>query len=149
MTNFWRRWLTIWCAAVGAFGMVIMAGAFAATDAPIRVLLDTMNGSAPLEMTASLRFALALMGAVTLGWAATLYAAIRAADLLGDRGQPIWRMLTAGVVGWYVVDSVLSVATGFGLNALSNTIFLIAFLWPVMASGVLGVSSSRGAFPAR
>ena len=149
MTGFWRGWLTIWCAAVGGFGIVLTAGAFAATDAPVRVLLDTMNGSAPLAMTDPLRFALALMGAVTSGWAATLYAAIRAADLLGDRGQPIWRLLTAGVIGWYIIDSALSVATGFGLNAVSNTIFLVAFLWPVLASGVLGVSSSRGAFPAR
>ena len=149
MTDFWRGWLAIWCLAVGAFGAVLIGGAFAATDVLVRALLDMMNGSAPLEMTVPLRFALALMGAVTLGWAVSLYAAIRAADLLGERGQPIWRMLTAGVVGWYIVDSALSVATGFGLNAASNTIFLIAFLWPVLASGVLGVSSSRGAFPAR
>jgi len=40
-------------------------------------------------------------------------------------------------VSWYVIDSILSITTGFGLNAAPNTVFMAAFLLPVIRSGVL------------
>jgi hypothetical protein len=42
------------------------------------------------------------------------------------------------MVVWYVVDSALSVATGFPLTRRRNTLILAAFLAPVLGSGVLG-----------
>ena len=136
MTRFWSNWLALWCASVAVFGVVLMTGAFAETDAAIRILLDRLNGAAPLDMTQPLRFSLALMGAVTLGWSVTLLATVRAALILGDAGAPVWRLLTASAALWYIVDSCLSVATGFALNVVPNTIYLAAFLLPMAASGV-------------
>ena len=137
MTRFWRIWLDVWCLAVGAFGIVLIGGAFAATDGPARAVLAIINPAADLDFSPTLRFALALMGAVTLGWSITLGAAIRAADALGTAGAPVWRMVTWSVVGWYVIDSSLSVATGFALNAVSNSVLLAGYLLPVLRSGVL------------
>jgi hypothetical protein len=135
MTGMWRSWMTAWCWAVGLFGALLTGGASEATDGPVRLLFEAMGSAGAPEMTPHLRFATALMGAVTLGWACTLMTAVRAADRLG---APVWQAITGGIVVWFAVDSALSVATGFALNAASNTVFLIAYLIPVFASGVLG-----------
>jgi hypothetical protein len=137
MSGFWRRWLTVWCWAVGVFGVVLVGGAFDATSLPTRLFFGLLNGPAPLDLDAQARFSLGVLGAVTLGWSLTLAAAIGAAIQLGEHGRPTWVMVTASALTWFVVDTPLSIATGYGLNALSNVVFLAAFLTPILASGVL------------
>lgn len=133
MTRFWRNWLTVWCWAVGLFGVVLIGGAFEATSGPTRMLFGVLNPDAPpLVPDEPMRFSLAVLGAVTLGWSITLHAAIEAAEMLGARGEPIWRLVTLSVVVWYVVDSALSVATGYGLNVAPNTLFLATYLLPAL-----------------
>ena len=142
MTGFWRTWMTAWCWAVAAFGLALTGAAFEATSGPTRLLFAVLNGPEPLDLNAPLRFSEAVLGAVTLGWSVTLMAAIQAANLLGDRGRPVWGLVTASVVGWWAIDSALSIATGYGLNALPNTVFLAAFLLPILRSRVLGAGAS-------
>jgi hypothetical protein len=92
----------------------------------------------------------ALLGAVTLGMALAVLAAARAAERPGPEGRPIWVRLTGAMAVWYLVDSGLSVATGFPLNAVSNTLILAGFLAPVLGSGVLGSpASARLGAPSR
>ena len=146
MAGFWRTWMTAWCWAVAAFGLVLTGAAFEATSGPTRLLFAVLNGSEPLHLNAQMRFSEAVLGAVTLGWSVTLMAAIQAANLLGDRGRPVWRLVTASMVGWWVIDSVLSIATGYGLNAIPNTVFLAAFLLPILRSGVLGSGAGAGPY---
>ena len=43
----------------------------------------------------------------------------------------------AVTVIWFVIDGLLSPATGFALNNLPNTALAIAYLVPLLASGVL------------
>jgi hypothetical protein len=137
MNGFWRKWLTAWCAAVGVFGVVLAAGASAATSGPVAALLDLLNGPEPLVIEGPMRFALAVLGAVTIGWSMTLAAAIEGAVRLGRDGRPIWMMILASGLLWYVIDSALSVATGFGLNVIPNTLFIAGLIAPLAASGVL------------
>ena len=144
MTGFWRTWMTAWCWAVAAFGLVLTGAAFEATSGPVRLLFAALHGPEPLDLTAQMRFSEAVLGAVTLGWSVTLMAAIQAANLLGDRGRPVWGLIVARVVVWWVIDSALSVATGYGLNAVPNTVFLGAFLLPILRSGVLGAGAAAG-----
>lgn len=136
MTGFWRSFMTVWCFGVGAFGVVLAGGAFDATDGAVE-LLYTQFGSSAFEWTPVLRFATALMGCVSIGWAITLYAVLRASDLLGERAGPVWRMTTVGVLVWFVTDSTLSIATGFAPNAVSNLLLLAAYLLAVTRSGAL------------
>lgn len=85
-----------------------------------------------------MHFSLAVLGAVSIGWSITMLAAVRAANLLDKQsGRPVWIMITSSVVTWYLIDSTLSVATGFGFNAIPNTLFMAAFLIPVFYWGLL------------
>ena len=142
MTTFWRNWLMVWCGAVVLFGAVLTLAASPLTDAPVRALFDVMGPVRDVPMPAELRFAIALMGAVTLGWGLTALAAICTAIRLGPDGRGLWIGILASVLVWFAVDSSLSIATGFALNAVSNSIILAAFLLPVLLSGVLGQGGS-------
>lgn len=137
MSNFWKTWMSVWCWGVILFGVVLAAGGLPATDGVVRTLYGILS-SHPLPDNfldaPGLRFSVALMGAVTIGWGLTilfLLPAIHAA------GASAWRGLTAALVIWFVIDGLLSAATGFALNNLPNTALAIAYLAPVLASGAL------------
>lgn len=133
MQALWATWMKIWCWGVFAFGVVLTTAAVPPADALVRMLYTLFSGggaNAAAFDTDAMRFALGLQGALTMGWALTMLAAIRT-------GAPVWRELTIAVLLWYFVDSAISLATGFALNAVSNTVLTIAYLIPVLASGVL------------
>jgi hypothetical protein len=137
MQGLWKTWMTLWCWAVILFGAILAAGGLPATDGAVAFLFGLLGnlGADALQLDApGLRFSVALMGAVTIGWGLTilfLLPAIHAA------GAPAWRGLTAALLIWNVIDGVLSAATGFALNILPNTALAIAYLVPVLASGAL------------
>lgn len=136
MTPFWQTWLNIWCLLVFLFGVALAGVVCDATAGPVRLLLEHLHPGDNIR-DAPLRFGLGLQGALTMGWAVTMFAVFRAATQLGARGGPTWRLATFGLLGWYVIDSGISIATGYGLNAVSNTLLMIGYLLPVLASGVL------------
>lgn len=146
MSGFWRTWLNVWCATVALFGVVLAGGAAEPTSGPVRALLDLLNGPEPLVIEGPMRFCLAVLGAVTIGWSLTLFAAIDAAVRLGSAGRPVWTMILASGLVWYVIDSALSLATGFGLNLIPNTLFIAGLIVPLAACGVLGLPA-RQALP--
>lgn len=135
MTGFWKTWITLWCWAVILFGALLATAGLPATEG-IAGLAFSLIGGAPVDAgyfdPPGMRFSVALMGAVTLGWGFTilfLLPAIHAA------GAPAWRGLTAAMLIWFVIDSAFSVSTGFVLNALSNTLLMAGLLIPLLASG--------------
>lgn len=148
MSRFWRTWMIGWCWAVGVFGVVLGASAFEATRGPTRLLFGLLNGSVAFDPDAHTQFSLAVLGAVTVGWSLTLLAAVQAAHQLGDQARSVWILVTSSLVVWYVIDTALSLATGFGLNAIPNTTFLVMFLLPIICSGVLK-SRAGAASPGR
>lgn len=137
MTAFWRTWLTVWCIGVGVFGLVLAGAAFPATDGAVRLLFQVLDGPGETVLDAHMRFSVGLMGAVTLGWSITLHGLIQAALRWEPQGGPAWRNLLVGMAVWYLVDGVISVATGFWLNAVSNTVISVALLVPLIRTGVL------------
>lgn len=137
MTGIWRQWMVLWCWGVAIFGVVLAGAAFPATDAVARFLIANFNNGPAFELDRPLRFGLGLQGALTLGLSLTIMAAVRAGDDLGQRGRPIWLLVCTAMIVWYVVDSTISIATGFALNAVSNTLLMVAFAIPMLASGVL------------
>jgi hypothetical protein len=131
-------WMTGWCGAVCLFGLILVGGGLEVTSGPVRILFNFLNGPGKLDLNPHMQFSLAVLGAVTIGWSLTLMAAIQAANQLEKRvSKPIWALITASIVIWYAIDSILSTATGFWLNVVSNTIFLTTFLIPITRSHVL------------
>ncbi|WP_430386172.1 hypothetical protein [Blastomonas fulva] len=125
MNGKWQAQMQLWCGAVMVFGLVLMSGAFEATGQVANILFDILDGPGPVTWDPALRFSLALMGAVTLGWGATVLAVVRGTgDMPAAQALALWRGITAALLLWYVVDSALSVATGFWRNALSNTVLI-------------------------
>ena len=116
MNRFWQNWLTIWAAGVTIFGLVLAGGAFAATDGLTRMLFELFGMPIPAQPDAHHRFAIGLMGAVTMGWG---------------------RFILFASFVWYAIDSWISVATGFWMNAISNTLLLVMLLIPLLGSGML------------
>lgn len=137
MSGFWRAWFALWCLSLGVFGLVLSGGGIEATSGPVNLILTTLQGGEPITFDAPLRFSLAVLGAVSLGWAVTLYFVIGAAIELKERGRPLWNAITAGMVTWFVVDSALSVATGFGLNVVPNVLLAALYLIGLVGSGAL------------
>ena len=148
MSAFWRTWLNSWAWVVIVFGLVLAGGGLDATDTAAEAAFAIVGGGAPLEWTPHLRFSVALMGAVTMGWGVTYLALFMAAHRLGADAAPVWRLAMIGMVAWFVIDSALSVATGFWMNAVSNTGLAIGYLVPVLASGAMnGSAPAAGSRP--
>lgn len=137
MSGFWRGWFVVWCVSIGAFGAVLSGGAFEATSGPVRFVLSMLGGQADALFDPRLRFSLAVMGAVSIGWAVTIYAIVQAAIRLGPEGRPLWNAVTAGMISWFVIDSTLSVATGFGLNVVPNLGLAGMYVIGLLGSGAL------------
>lgn len=136
MSSFTRQWLDAMCGVVILFGLIMAGGALPATEAPARLLFEWQN-QGPLPIDRAARVSLGVLGGVMCGWGVTLYAALQAAHMIGQPATRIWRLIAASMIFWFVVDSTLSIATGFALNAAMNIGFLLAFLVPLAVSGVL------------
>ena len=137
MSRFWHNWFTIWCLSVVIFGIVLTAGGLEATSGPTQLFLELLHGPEPVVLGALMRFSLGVCGPVSIALGLTTLAAIRAADLLGPRGRSTWLLASAGVASWFVLDSSLSIATGYALNVIPNTLFMAAWLLGISRSGVL------------
>jgi hypothetical protein len=140
MTGIWKNWMTVWAWGVVAFGVLLTTGAFPGADGLVREVLvlfgNLPDGGTILEERA-MRFAVGLMGAVTMGWGLTIAFLLPVISAAGSSG---WRALTLALAIWYVVDGLISVTTGFAANAVSNTALAIAYVIPVLGSGVLRTS---------
>ncbi len=138
MSKYWQNWFSAWAIFVALFGLVLAGGAFAATDSLTAALFSLFGNPLPVDIDSHHRFAIGLMGAVTMGWGLTYYGAFKALFALDSAtAAPIWRYLLSIALVWYVVDSVISIATGFWMNAVSNTIVMVLFLILLFKSGAM------------
>ena len=132
--NFWENWLHIWIWMTIGFGLLFSGAGLPPLDAGAGLFYAIVSGGtvdAGDFDAPGMRISVSLVGAVMFGWGVCLLAMFRARG--ADVG--LWRGLTWGILGWYVVDSALSVATGFALNAVTNTLFIVVFLLPAAKLG--------------
>jgi hypothetical protein len=138
MNKVWQNWLSAWAILVTVFGLILAGGAFAATDGLTTMLFTLFGNPLPADIDSHHRFAIGLMGAVTMGWGLTYFGAFKALYALDKpTAAPIWRYLLFASLVWYIIDSTISIATGFWMNAVSNTILMVLFFIPLAKSGVL------------
>lgn len=144
MTPIWQTWLRVWCWVAGGFGGLMAGAGWSATSAPTQAFIAAMHSGGAVPFDPPLRLAYAMVGSLTLALAILVAAGARAAVALADRGTPLWRAMTLALLVWFVIDSSVSCATGFVLNAVSNTLLMVGFLVPVLASGVLFAPNAAG-----
>jgi hypothetical protein len=136
MSPFYRTWLTAWCWATLAFGVVLVDAAFPPFDLPARFIFDLVYwplDGAPAITAPEIRFATGVCGAVMLGWGWLMLAIVKRPET----DPALWRAMVACLLIWFIPDSIVSLKTGATLNVVSNVLLLAMFLYPVLASGVL------------
>ncbi len=134
MTKPWTTAMILWSWSVILFGAVLVAGIFPPLQGINHFLFDLMSqktGSLG-TFTPELQFSVGLMGAVTLGWGLTVLAVAQAVT---EPNPALWRGITRALIVWFVIDGAISVMTGFGLNAVSNTLLLGGYLFIMIRSG--------------
>jgi hypothetical protein len=138
MSDFWKSWLNLWAWGVIVFGAILALFAFPATELPSRLFYDLIQNPVAAEPDRHFRFAMGLMGCISMGWGLTMLTCFKAVALLeGEQAKSIWRSFTFAALFWFVTDSIASIYTGFPLNAVSNAVLTILYWIPVWRSGVL------------
>jgi hypothetical protein len=138
MSDFWRSWLNVWAWGVIGFGAILALFSFPATDGASRLFYELIQNPVAAVPDRHFRFAMGLMGCISMGWGLTMLTCFKAAAMLkGEQARSIWRGFTFAAVFWFVTDGIASIYMGFPLNAVSNTVLIVLYLIPVWKSGVL------------
>ena len=134
MTEFWKKWLIV------AAAITVLAGlGFAVLTATAAIgIHNTVFDLVflPGEMDAPAgdagSFAMGVTGAVLVGWAAMMLVLLtsRSTSSLPDT----WRALAIGLVAWFVVDGIVSIAAGAFGNLVLNLGFVALFAPPLIAT---------------
>ncbi len=134
MTEFWRRWLLAAAgisAAVGlGFAAVATAGATGVHDTLFDLVYLPGDLDAPAGDVAS--FAMGVTGAVIVGWSMTMLMLVR--NQSASTLPSTWRALVVGLLTWFVVDGIVSIAAGATGNLVLNAVFLSLFAPPLIAT---------------
>lgn len=79
-------------------------------------------------------------GATLVGWG--VMAALVVRHAFSRREAWAWRAMTAGLVSWYVLDTLISAWSHVWANVLLNTLLAILFAIPLVATSRVRVSPS-------
>lgn len=131
-SQFHRRWLKFTAIGVASFGPVFSLGTMDATLEPARFTLDLLSW--PLDGATSYshpdtRFLTALTGGFLLGWGVMIW--WLATQVYDVAPEPVRRSVMAGLLAWFVLDSLGSVASGNAANVPFNVIVLMALAGPL------------------
>lgn len=138
MTPFWQYWIKATCVTLGLLGLILAGGAIDATAGPARLYFQMIGSPEQLDLNPHMQVTLGVLGGVCIGWSITFFATFQAAHALnGEAAAKVWRLTLIGLTAWYIVDSSLSVATGFWPNAAVNTLFFASLVYPIFRAGVL------------
>ncbi|WP_310475788.1 hypothetical protein [Sandarakinorhabdus sp.] len=135
--GFWENCLHAWVWMTIGFGLLFAGAGVPGLDGGAGLFYQIVSGGtvdASGFDAPGMRISVSLVGAVMLGWGVTMLAVYRACGA----DPAVWRGLSRAVLIWYVVDSALSVATGFPINAVSNTAFVVLFIVPAFKLGFFG-----------
>lgn len=129
---FWSRWMLMAALAVIAFSsMLVFSPEFTQRFFDAILFYD---GTSPVQGAAVeyIRFTYGVLGAVMIGWMAALIPIIRGPF---RRGEPWgWMVIAISLGLWFLVDTMLSIVSGFWQNAVLNTVFIVLFAIPLAAT---------------
>jgi len=119
------RWLTVWIEAIIVIGLGLVLLRVVAEDLFWWVLFGSTDQPAGFNEAALdyQRWAMALSGALTVAWMTTLLFVLRHPFARGERWA--WTAVVSSMCVWFVLDSVASVALGFGENVILNVLMVV------------------------
>lgn len=134
MTEFWRRWLIVAAAVTGFAGLAFAALAAAGATGTLNTIFDLVFLAGEMDAPAgdAGSFAMGVTGAVLVGWVAMMLVLLtsRRVSALPET----WWALTTGLVVWFVVDGIVSIAAGAFGNLVLNLGFIALFAPPLIAA---------------
>lgn len=127
-----RRWLKFTAFAVAIFGPIFATGTMESIAAPARWSLDILawpiDGAQDFAAPTT-RFLSALTGGFLLGWGVMIW--FLATRVYRHAPEPVRQAVLAGLLGWFLLDSTGSIASGQPINALFNVAVLLILVGPL------------------
>lgn len=127
-----KSWLIVTAVVIGAFGPVFSLATREQTAGAATWTLDLLNGpgGTPISFAdATARFLTALTGGFLLGWGVTIFC-LRA-WAYDQAPEGVRRAVVTGILAWFVLDSIGSIASGNAWNAAFNVVVLIVAVGPM------------------
>lgn len=131
---FWWRWLVVATGIVFLFGLSLVVLPGLAQKAFNLLYFSSTQGNTEFAEDAVdyITFVCAVLGAVMCGWAITLLYAIFGP--FRHRLIEGWRMVAVPMLVWFIPDTAFSLYSGFWQNAVLNTVLLVLFAIPLVAT---------------
>ncbi|QHQ35018.1 hypothetical protein [Algicella marina] len=111
-----------------AFGLLIALAAHPATSSLMQPLVGLILWAEPELAGRETRLFAAIAGGVMFGWGLMILALVR--HLADTRPRLTARLILTGILPWFALDSLASLAAGAPLNVAANLVFLAAFAVP-------------------
>lgn len=130
----WTAWLLVVSVGVALFGLtLVVAPELARAGFSALVYGDTQRiGSFDPAAVRYIALAHAVIGGVMVGWGVALVLVVRGPFAAGE---PIgWRIIAISAPAWFVPDTAYSLWSGFWQNAVLNSVFLVLFAVPLLAT---------------
>jgi len=129
---FHRFWLKITALVVGSFGPIFFLGTMGISREPARWSLDLLSW--PLDGATTFthpdtHFLSALTGGFLMGWGLLIWCL--SAWVYDAAPEGVRRSVLAGLIGWFVLDSAGSIASGNVSNAGFNVLVLALSVGPL------------------
>ncbi|WAC24446.1 hypothetical protein [Blastomonas sp. SL216] len=118
--------------SVAIFGPIFSLGSVESIAEPARWSLDVLAwpvDGAQQFTTPTTRFLAALTGGFLLGWGVMIWFLATRVHTVAP--EPVRQAVLAGLLAWFVLDSLGSIASGFAVNALFNIAVLLILVGPL------------------
>ena len=128
-----KTWLKVAGATLFAFGILGLVGSVPATNEPLRWALDLLAwplDGYPSYESREICFLTALTGGFLAGWGTLVF--LTSGELYDAAPEAVRKVVVAGFLVWFLVDSSGSILSGHWPNAVWNIgvlIFLVGPMW--------------------
>lgn len=130
--KFHKFWIKITAIVVGSFAPVFFLGTMVSTSEPARLTLDLLSwpvDGATTYASPDTRFLSALTGGFLLGWGVMIW--LLSIWVYDKAPEPVRKVVLAGILSWFILDSTGSIASGNASNAVFNILVLLVAVGPL------------------
>lgn len=130
--KFHKFWLKISAIVIGSFAPIFFFGTMLSTSEPARWTLDFLSfpvDGAQTYAEPTTRFLSALTGGFLFGWGVIVWCL--SIWVYDKAPENVRKSVLAGIISWFLLDSLGSITSGNPSNALINIIVLFIAVGPL------------------